>query len=1123
MRRLVLSVTLPLLMWCWVAAAQENGSPVPPEPGTTVPETPVEPPARPVEETLLPIYLKDKEGRLQAAINWTIEELEELYQLKHQLRQPDQAPRYSVQWMSADGTATDEHADLTIRFKVLVRDEQWVRVPLHLEQAVLREAVTYQGSGEQFLHFEEEGEGYVSWIRGAPGEQHQLTLKVLVPLVTVGEETRLRLFMPRATSSDLKLRVPMPRAEGEVFEAATLLPPAASGKDATEFSVLGLGGDFELSWHQAASRTTQTPPVLEAVGAVLARVDSRSVQSEARLTVRSYGGPFDRFRVLLPKEAELIAGTPSGYSVLPVSPEAGEASDQRLVEIRFPKKTAGPVEVRLSTRQTHDASGPNEWFELAGFEVVEAVRQWGHIGISTVGDWQVLWGPSRGVRQIDELPEALQGDDVVAGFEYFSQPCTLTARVVPVRTRISVEPEYVLLVDADQVRLEAKLKYTVRGSKVFALDVELPGWQFDKVGPDNLVAAAGAASDPSGVLSIPLLQPSTGQIEVSITAHRAIGPEGSALKVPLPSPRADSLGPAAVVVWPADNVELTPKAEALQGLILQQVAPQIKLPEPARRQVPLFYRGETASAVFAADVRVHSQSILVDVDSQVSVVEESAEVEQKFSYRIDYEPLDKLTIAVPRSLAGSEELEVFLDGQRLSPAELPDPAAEDDDSQPVQKRITLRPARIGPCELVVRYPVPIERLLPKSSVMCTVPLVMPVEGELASNKLYVTTKPGVRVEPREGTWSESEEETEWLPERRGLQLAAPDRTGNVLLAIHLEDPEALGSTVVERAWVQTWLTGSSRQDRAVFRFTSNQKEIEVIVPAGVELEDVKVTLDRGAVEPRTTPEGRLRIALANDANHRPHWLELHYPFAAGRSRRGQLTVELPRLGRGVWVRRVYWQLVLPSNEHVIVAPAGFTPEFNWGWSEVFLGRIPIFISRVPAFWGRVPVLEQPQLETWAGATHLRDVPEATSRYLFSTMGPVAECEVRTASRSFLVLVTSGAVLLVGMLLIYVPASRHPATLLAGGVLLVSVAALYPGATLQAAQAGSLGLVLTLCGVLLYCVVARRRRGTLLRETASAILEGGSTQSQVRLPLVGSRASTQTAPAAVSLPPSDSHP
>lgn len=1109
-------------MWCLLAAAQDSGAPVTPEPGKAVPETPVEPPARPVEETLLPVYLKDKDGNLQAAINWTIEELEELYQLKNQLKQPDQAPRYSVQWMSANGTASDDHADLTIQFKILVRDKQWVRVPLRLEQAVLREGVTYQGSGEQFLHFEEEGEGYVSWIRGGAGQQHQLTLKMLVPLVGVGEETRLRLFMPRATSSDLKLRVPMAGAEGEVSEGATLLPPAASGNQATEFSVLGLGGDFELAWHEAASRTTQTPPVLEATGAVLARVDSRSVNSEARLTVRSHGGPFDRFRVLLPEEAELIAGTPSGYSVLPVSSEAGEAKDQRLVEIRFPKKTAGPVEVRLTTRQTHDASGPSEWFELAGFEVLEAVRQWGTIGVSTVGDWHVLWGPSRGVRQVDELPEPLQSEDMVAGFEYFSQPCSLTARVVPIRTRISVEPEYVLLVDADQVRLEAKLKYTVRGSKVFALDVELPGWQFDKVGPDNLVAVAGAATDPSEVLSIPLLQPSTGQIEVSITAHRKIGPEPSALVLPLPRPRADSLSPAAVVVWPADNVELTPKTEALEGLILQQVAPQLKLPEPGRQQVPLFYRGETANAVFAADVRVHPQSILVDVNSQISLVEEKEQVEQKFSYRIDYEPLDKLTIAVPRSLAGSEELEVLLDGQRLSPAELPDQAAEDDDSQPVRKRITLRPARIGPCELVIRYPISMERLLPKSSVICTVPLVMPVEGELSSNKLYVTTKPGVRVEPREGTWTESEGEAEWLPERRGLQLAASKRAGNVVLAVHLEDPDALGSTVVERAWVQTWLAGSSRQDRAVFRFTSNQKELEVIVPAGVEPEDVKTMLDRAEVEAQATPEGRLLIALPNDSNHRPHWLELHYPFAGGRSRRGQLSMELPRLGRDVWVRRVYWQLVLPRNEHVIVAPEGFTPEFNWGWNEIFLGRIPIFIGRVPAFWGRVPVLEQPQLETWAGATHLRAVPEATSRYLFSTMGPVTECEVRTASRSFLVLITSGAVLLVGMLLIYVPSSRHPATLLAGAVLLVSAAVLYPGATLQAAQAGSLGLVLTLCAVLLHCVVARRRRGTLLRETASAILETGSTQSQYRLPMVGNRASTQTAPAAASLPPSDSH-
>ena len=146
--------------------------------------------------------------------------------------------------------------------------------------------------------------------------------------------------------------------------------------------------------------------VLEAEGRILARIDSRNVTTEATLTVRSYGDPFDRFRVRLPRGAELIGGAPSGYSLTPIE-TGGKMSDERLVEFRLGKRTTGPVEVQLNTRCAHEIGRPGEWLELSGFDVVKAARQWGHIAVAVVGDWHVLWGEYRGVRQVDQWPESL--------------------------------------------------------------------------------------------------------------------------------------------------------------------------------------------------------------------------------------------------------------------------------------------------------------------------------------------------------------------------------------------------------------------------------------------------------------------------------------------------------------------------------------------------------------------------------------------------------------------------------------------------------------------------------------------------------------------------------------------
>ena len=94
------------------------------------------------------------------------------------------------------------------------------------------------------------------------------------------------------------------------------------------------------------------------------------------------------------------------------------------------------------------------------------------------------------------------------------------------------------------------------------------------------------------------------------------------------------------------------------------------------------------------------------------------------------------------------------------------------------------------------------------------------------------------------------------------------------------------------------------------------------------------------------------------------------------------------------------------------------------------------------------------------------LPERANLYLFSTLGNVQQAELHTAGRTWIVLWASGAALVAGLLLIYVPASRHPATLLVVGIVLLAAGLIAPEPTLLLAQAASLGLALTLLAGLL---------------------------------------------------------
>ncbi len=217
MGRLILSVGSHMLLWSAVAFSQQPASPAVPEPAkpASAPVPASESSTAQVQEVQPSLYyLKDKEGNLQPVPNFKFEDFEEMVKRKHRVDQTEQTPRYSLQSLSISGSVQGNRAELTVKLSILVRDENWVRIPLRLDQAVLRGAAQYQGPGQQFLHFEEGGDGYVCWIRGGQTQPHTLTMSVLAPVNTVGDETRLKLSTPRATSSELRLKVPARRCLG---------------------------------------------------------------------------------------------------------------------------------------------------------------------------------------------------------------------------------------------------------------------------------------------------------------------------------------------------------------------------------------------------------------------------------------------------------------------------------------------------------------------------------------------------------------------------------------------------------------------------------------------------------------------------------------------------------------------------------------------------------------------------------------------------------------------------------------------------------------------------------------------------------------------------------------------
>src|SRR4029077_9217090 len=129
----------------------------------------------------------------------------------------------------------------------------------------------------------------------------------------------------------------------------------------TQIDVAGATGQFRLTWQADHNNSAAVSSVLNAVGAIRVTIDGRGVRSDARLTVRSFGGAFDQFRIRLPRGAKLIrdpaaAGRQDAkyrISEEPQAPGPAKPADNagQIVLVELKEKQQGPVVVELSTEQ----------------------------------------------------------------------------------------------------------------------------------------------------------------------------------------------------------------------------------------------------------------------------------------------------------------------------------------------------------------------------------------------------------------------------------------------------------------------------------------------------------------------------------------------------------------------------------------------------------------------------------------------------------------------------------------------------------------------------------------------------------------------------------------------------
>ncbi|MDR0608790.1 MAG: hypothetical protein LBG58_01645 [Planctomycetaceae bacterium] len=915
-------------------------------------------------------------------------------------------------------------------------------------------------------------------------QHHELILPLWFPLNRIGNaENRLVVSFPQAVSSQFVLTVPEQEIAATVSQGSLLHSSETSDKQATQFKILGLSPDFELSWRKKKAEPINDRPTLYVEEALIkVQLEAKSTVYDAILPVRSPPSPvdlFDQLRIRLPQGAVLDRETMEKYAAGGYSFDLvkEETSASPILEIRFPRKTSGTVNIRIKAIQQLDTEKQDVWRDLGGFEVIGAERQFGHLTAVVPADKRSNWKPIRGLRRT-EMTDSVTYEEADARFEFFSQPFQLQGRIVTPQPRTNVKPEYQIGINKGSLSLTARFAYEVLGSKTENMAIRLPGWKWSgEIKPSNIIDTVGVEQDENGLLTIPFRTPTDGAFEIELKAYRSLtteeGEGKQRLVVPLPQPVVTWSEPAPAVIVPADNVEVIPIDEdADSGLVASEPesdrftpkrtigltrrsrrSQTIRIDIPDRQQEPLFYRTEPVDAIFVADIRYHRQKIATTMRTDIRLRDQNDQVNQIISYDVSYVPVEKLYFLVPKSLEENGHLQVKIGNRSL---ELRDVTLNGTETEPENwsRKLVMLPEALFKFQLVFRYsipPVPIEYDM---TTPFSLSFICPMETLVTDHRVNPVVPPGYLIELHDDAnrfWNVTAPDSSTLG-TSFQSLQAPDK---ISLLISLSNHAALGTTVIERAWLQTWLTGSLRQDRGIYLITSDRESVIINLPQAAAKGKVFVSIDRTPILADISSKGELILPLTPEQRQRSVLAEIIYRFPF-ETVRNPVELDLPHFDSESLIRCEYWQVILPTDQHILGIPNGWTPEYQWTWNNLF--------------WERVPSLQKKDIGLPEDTPESPSVSIRSNQYLFSSLHPASQASLYIAGRSLIVLFSSGLSLLIGLTLIYFPQTRYAGSLFGLGVALLAIFFYRPAPVLLMLQASSFGVFLALGAAYVYRIV-----------------------------------------------------
>jgi hypothetical protein len=473
--------------------------------------------------------------------------------------------------------------------------------------------------------------------------------------------------------------------------------------------------------------------------------------------------------------------------------------------------------------------------------------------------------------------------------------------------------------------------------------------------------------------------------------------------------------------------------------------------------------GGGEAAVFAAGLRTRTRTTVASAHADVQIDRRQMQIVQRLDYRVSHEPQRTFVLIAPRGMSDVAGLQVWLGSEplTLSPAS-PAPAATASSAAGERVQFSTPIDQIGTFSVEVRYSQPLPRWDGLKPLGVNIPLVLPAdEVQFSGQQIEFQLGDDLQIEPELTGVDEFSHPTASPGAAPGTAYHMSKASGVTRWTLQPAHGTQATSITCHKAWIQTWLTPLSREERASFRLTTSAESVAIKLPEGTVPTSVQAAINAQPVTIARREAGRYRVELPPATRSRDCTLEVWYSLPPPTRRAGLIvgSLEPAQLDAATPPRRMYWQLALPEGDHLLLQPGDLAPEMAW--------------SSASWLQGRLPLLEQKQLEEWIESSRQDPLPQGMNEYLFGALGRAPTMSLVVANRRLLLILASGLVLALGLAVMHSPRLRSPAVLLVAGLVVIGLTVAAPDAALLIGWAAVLGVAIGLIVALLQWAVTGR--------------------------------------------------